>query len=462
MAGHSMKQKEINGNVEISVPLDDCGLDVSNPLANQIYLKPKEAFKRETIKSDANISFDSEALDSQESNVAGHVIYMEDAVSDEKPILAGADLAEDKQKNVLPKELSSAWMEEGSNDIWSDFASYCKTPLVLQQGVGTCGFPVIEENSSVEEHSLQQSSNVFNDNFRNHHPFPGQGHKSHTRDEFDGESKLSVSAANACAQSVSTSKLDVSRDANDNPGQCVGFADSTLKWTPCENNDWFVESTFQSDCRETATSDFDAGGVLCPTSSSLLQIQEILSANSALKVDARNLIENIFQNSFPSQPIKHGFEDFPALEKSLEMNGEGCDPIKAMESTSYEFANALEELQDLNKVCLKSSWKVSHSREKLLSTLGIDQSQKDNGQADLKDAMPSYSDLEKTEVFAGVAALPHNGTKALIQTRISVMPPQRVSHGFGHRLETAFVQWMQMNGNRALKIPKIKRHSWFM
>ncbi|XP_059814198.1 uncharacterized protein LOC132385981 [Hypanus sabinus] len=460
MAGHSMKQKEINGNVEISVPLDDCGLDVRNPLANHNYLKPKGAFKGETIKLDTNITSDSEAVDSQESNVAGHVIFMEDAVSDEKHILTGADSVEDKQKNVLPEELPSAWMEEGSNDIWSDFASYCKPPLVPHQGVGTCGFPMIEENNSGEEHSLQQGSNVFNDNFRSHHPFPSQDHKSHTRVEFDNESKLSVSAANAYAQSVSTSKLNISRDANDNPGQGVGFADSTLKWAPFESNGWLVESTFQSDCRETTTSDF--GGVLCPPTSSLLQIQEILSANSALKVDKRNLIENIFQNSFPSQPIKHAFEDIPALEKSLEMNGEGSDPIKAMESTSYEFANALEELQDLNKVCLKSSWKVSHSREKLLSTLGIDQNQKDNGQADLKDAMASYSDLEKTEVFAGVAALPHNGSKALIQTRISVMPPQRVSHGFGHQLETAFVQWMQMNGNRALKIPKIKRHSWFM
>ncbi|XP_051877534.1 uncharacterized protein LOC127573387 isoform X2 [Pristis pectinata] len=345
---------------------------------------------------------------------------MEDAISDMKHILNRADSVEDKQQNALPKEVPSASMEEGNNDIWSDFASYCKTPLIQQQCVGTfCGFPVMEENDPVAKHSLQQNSKVFNDNFKNHHPFPTQDHKSHINYEFDNESKFSVSVTNADAQEVSISKLDISRNVEDDPGQSAAFADSTLKWTSCESNGQLVEGTFQSDCSETEFSDFGAGGILCPITSPLLQIQEILSANSALKADAWNLVENIFQNSFPSEPVRHVFEDFPALEKPPEINGEESDPNKAIPSTSYEFANVWEDLQDLNKVALRSSWNVSHTREKLLSTLGIDQTQKDDGQADLEDAMASYSNLEKTGLLPEVAALPNNGPKALIQTRES-------------------------------------------
>ncbi|XP_069772687.1 uncharacterized protein [Narcine bancroftii] len=350
---------------------------------------------------------------------------MEYAISDMKHTLNGAVSVEDKQQDPFSKEVLNAFKEEGSSDLWSDFKNYYKTPLIQPQCDGIfCGLPAKEENESLERSSLQQSSKVPNDVFKNHYCLPGQGCKL----ECDKESNLFVSAAN----------------------------DSGLKWTS-ECNCQLVKATFQTDCNEAEPSDFGAAGILLPVASPLAQDQQILSANSVSKADAQNLVENIFQNSFPSEPVCHVFEDFPVLEKTLEINEES-DPNKA---TSCESGNLWKNLQDLNKVALRSSWNVLHTREKLLSTLGVDQNQQTNRQADQEDDVGSHSDLEKTEELLGVAALPDNSSKALIQTRISVTPSQRASHGFSHHLETVFMQWMQMNGCRGREAPRIKRHSWF-
>uniref|UniRef100_UPI00398F44CD uncharacterized protein isoform X2 n=1 Tax=Pristiophorus japonicus TaxID=55135 RepID=UPI00398F44CD len=392
---------------------------------------------------------------------------MEDPDNNMKLTLNGTnsvDIGEDMQHNASPNETSCASKDEGSNDLWSDFAGYCKTSLVQQQFFGTfCELSLREKDDSTEKSSLQQSSKVPH-SFKNHR-FPVQCHKSSTNHERDNESKPSVSITNACAPEFSTLKLGVSGNAEEeilsgnNPGQSEAFvdnsvADSAVKWTIFEGNGQFVNSTLQTvNYSETEFSGFGTNGVLCPTSSLFSQNQEILSASSALK------------NSFPSEPVRHSFGDIPTLEKLLEKNGEKSDTSKAETSSSHEFAFAWEMLQDLNKVALRSCWNVSHTREKLLSTLGIDQNQKDVGQADLQfleDTMTCCSDLEKIGALQEVAGLPENGTKTLIQTRISVTPSQRTGRSFTHRLETVFVQWLQMNGNRVREAPRIKKNSLFL
>ncbi|XP_078263178.1 uncharacterized protein LOC144597566 [Rhinoraja longicauda] len=381
---------------------------------------------------------------------------MEDVVLDVQHILNRADSMEDEQQDALPTETSSALKEEGSNDIWSDFASYCKTPHLQQQGVGSfCGLPTKEKDDSIKRSSPQQGFKVLNGSLKSHYHILAQLHKS---DERDSESKLAESVTSAGKQPGTASQLDTSGYVEkNNPGQS---ADSAVTWTAPVCHDQSMDGTLQTD-RETECSDFGAGAILFSATTSLLQIQEILAANSALTTDSWNLVENIFQKSFPSGPVKHDLEDFPVMEHSLEKHGEESDPNKEMALSSYEFANAWGELHDLNKVALRFSWNVSSTRVKLLSTLGIDQNHKDDGRADLEDAL-TCSDLEKTGVLPGVATLSDHGPKALIQTRISIMPSQRAAHGLSQRLEKVFVRWMQMNGSRAQKTQRINRPLSFM
>lgn len=419
----------------------------------------RKSSKKSPTILETNPSISCKALDADEPNIAGPVGYMEDVILDRQHILNRADSMEDEQQDALPRERSSALKEEGSNDIWSDFASYYKTPHLQQHGVGSfCGLPATEKNDSIKRSSPQQSFKVRNGSLKNHHHVLAQLHNSDTSYECDDESKLSVSVASAGKQQDTVSQLDISGYVEKNdPGQS---ADSADKWTAQVYHDQSMDGTLQTD-HETECSDFGAGAIIFPATESLLQIQEILTANSALTTDSWNLVENIFQKSFPSEPVKHDLEDFPELEHSLEKHGEKSDPNKAMSLLSYEFANAWGELHDLNKVALRFSWNVSSTRVKLLSILGIDQNHKDDGRADREDDL-AYSDLEKTGVLPGVAALSDHGPKALIQTRISIMPSQRTGHGLSQRLEKMIVQWMQMNGSRAQKTQRIKRPLWFM
>ncbi|XP_067847766.1 uncharacterized protein [Heptranchias perlo] len=464
-----LNRNEINGNVEIA----DCGLDVRSASVNQNCTEDQDLGKmikiqRETTVLETNKSLGSEELGPSESNIARLVDYVEDPDSNMKHILNGADLAGiggDMQHNASPSEKSCASRDEGSNELWSDFAGYCKTSLVQQQFFGTyCELPLREKGDSAERSSLQQSSKVPNSSFKNHR-FPVQHHKSSTNREYGNEPKPSILITNACAPEFSTLKLIDSVNTEEellsgnNPGQSTAFADNNLadspvKWTSFEGNGQLVNGTFQTvDCNESEFSGFGTNGGLCPTSTLFSQNQEILSASSALK------------NAFPSEPVRHSFEDITTLEKLLEINEEENDANKAKTSTSHEFSSAWEVLQDLNKVALRSCWNVSHAREKLLSTLGIDQNQKDIVQADLQfldDTMASCSDLDTIRTLPEVTAVPENGTKTLIQTRISVTPSQRISRSFTHRLETAFVQWLQMNGNRVQAAPRIKRNSLFL
>ncbi|XP_067895168.1 uncharacterized protein [Heterodontus francisci] len=480
MAEWPIKLNDINGNVEISVPLDDCGLDVRNASVNQSYIDELDLgeivkIQRETTVLETHKSFGSEALDPCDLINASLAGYMEDPSSNMKHILNGVDsvdTGEDMQLNASTNKASCASKDEENNELWSDFAGYCKTSLVQQQFFGTFHeLSLREEDDSADKSSQQQSSQIPNGSFKNHH-FPVQHHKS-TNHKCDSEFKTSVSITNACAPKF-TLKLNVFEKAEEelfsgnNPSQSAVFADnsladSALKWTTFESNDQLANGTLQTvDCSDTEFSDFGTNAALCPTSSPSSQNQEIVSASSAVKAVTWNLLENIFQNSFPSEPMRHSFEDIPTLEKLLEINGKESDANGAKTLTSPEFASAWEVLQDLNKVSSRSCWNVSDSREKLLSTLGIDQNQKDVGQAGLQfpeDTMDCCSGLEK------IGALPEvtkNGTKALIQTRISVSTSQRTVRSFTHRLETVFVHLLQMNGNRVREAPRIKRNSLFL
>lgn len=222
-----------------------------------------------------------------EPNVAGPVGYMEDVILDGQHILNSADSMEDEQQDALPRERSSALKEEGSNDIWSDFASYYKTPHLQQQDVGSfCGLPATEKNDSIKRSSPPQSFKVRNGSLKNHHHVLAQLHNSDTSYECDDESKLSVSVASAGKQQDTVSQLDISGHVEKNdPGQ------SADKWTAQVYHDQSMDGTLQTD-RETECSDFGAGAIIFTATASLLQIQEILAANSALTVSITNYYIN--------------------------------------------------------------------------------------------------------------------------------------------------------------------------
>ncbi|XP_041071205.1 uncharacterized protein LOC121292827 [Carcharodon carcharias] len=467
MAECFMKLNSINGNVEISIPLDDCGLDVRNPSMNQNSMEEQDPgeidkIRRERTVLETHRSFNLEALDPSDSINASLAGYMEDPVSNMKHILNGAELVSVREGLQLNASTNTSKNEE-SNELWSDFAGYGKA----SQFCGTFHELSLREKDDFAEKSFQkQSSKSLNGTFMNHH-FPIQRHKS-TNGKCDNELKASVSIIDACAPKFNMLKLNFSGNAEGellrghNPGQSAAFVDdsfidSAVNWTTFESNGQLDNDTLQIDCSETEFSDFGATGALCPTSSPFSENQEIVSAGSALKADTRNLLEKVFQNSFPSEPMKHSFEDIPTL---LKIHGEESDAIKA--KTSPEFPSAWEVLQDLNKVSSRSSWNVSHTRQKLLSTLGIDQNQKDIGQGDiwfLEDRMGCRSDLEMLSALPKVTTVTENGTKTLIQTRIPVTPFPRTGRSFTHRLETVFIQWLQVNGNRVRDVPRIKRNS---
>ncbi|XP_078090120.1 uncharacterized protein LOC144507166 [Mustelus asterias] len=473
MAECLVKLNGINGNVEVSIPLGDCGLDV-----NQNYMEEQDLgavqfkIQRDTTVLETHNSFNSEALDRSESVNATPAGYMEDPISKMKHNLNGADLMggrEDIQLNAPTNEGSFASNDEENNELWSDFAGYCKT----SQFCGTFRELSSREKDDFAGKSFQeQSSKIPKGGFTNHH-FPNQRHKSTNR-RCDNGLNSSVSTTDACALKFSLLKSNISGNAEEepprghNPGQSAAFVDnsftdSAANWTTFERNGQLVEGTLQTDCGETEFSGF--GTTLCPTNSPFSDNQEVLSAHSALKADTRNLLEKVFQDSFPSQPTKHSFEDIPTLEKFLEINGEESDANRAKTLTSPEFSSAWEVLQDLNKVYLRSSWNVSHARQRLLSTLGIDQNQKGVGQCDLQyleDTTACCSDLEKISALPNVPPVSENGTKTLIQTRIPVTPLPRTGRSFTHRLETVFIQWLQMNGNRVREVSRIKRNSLFL
>ncbi|XP_059505127.1 uncharacterized protein LOC125455306 isoform X2 [Stegostoma tigrinum] len=476
-----MKQKRINGNMEISVPFDDCGLNVRNPCVNQNCMEEQDLCKVLENQGDTTTilatekAFSSEALDPNDSTNDSTIGCMRDPISNRKHILNGANLMRMKKDMLLNASTSKTLCmakDEENNELWSDFAGYGQTSLVQQQFFGTLHELPLREDSSAEKSFQCHSSKIPNDNFANHH-FPTHHHNP-TNYKHDNELQTSASVINASAPQCSMLKLNSSVNAEedllrysnlDQPAVFVNnnFADSAINWT-FGSNGQLVNDTLQTlNWNETEFSGLGSPGELCPVNPPFSENQAILSASSALKADTRNHLINILQNSFPSEPIKHSFEDIPTLEKLLEVNGKECDANKA--KTSPEFPTMWEDIQDLNSLSLRSSWNVSHSREKLFSTLGIDQNQKDVGQSKLQfleETVACGSDLERTSALPEVATVPENGNRALIQTRIPATPPPRTSRSFTHRVETVVIQWLQMNGNRVREVPRVRKKSLFL
>ncbi|XP_060685175.1 uncharacterized protein LOC132818312 [Hemiscyllium ocellatum] len=467
---------ELNGNMEISVPFDDCGLGVSNSSLSQNCIEEQDLRKvRENQRDTTTIlgtekAISSEALDPNDSTNDSIIGCMEDPVSNMKHILNGADLMGMRKDTLLnastSKTLCSSKDEENS-ELWSDFAGYCKTSVVQQQFFGTFHELSLREKDDSAEKSFQHSK-IPNGYFTNHH-FPTHHHNP-TNDKCDNELKTSVSTINACAPMCRMLKLNSSVNTEEdllgcsNPEQPAVFVDNNFA-------DSAVNRTLGSDTiqtindKETECSGLGSTEALCPVNPPLSENQAILSASSALKADTRSLLENILQNSFPSEPIKCSFEDIPTLEKVLKIIGEESDTNKANTLTSLEFPKMWEDVQDLNSLSLRFCWNVSHSREKLLSTLGIDQNQKDTGQSDLQfleDTMACSLDLEKTGALPEVTTVSENGTKALIQTRIPVSAFPRTGRSLTHRLESVVIQWLHLNGNRVREVPRIKKSSLFL
>ncbi|XP_043553530.1 uncharacterized protein LOC122553575 isoform X2 [Chiloscyllium plagiosum] len=468
---------ELNGNMEISVPFDDCGLGVSNSSLSQNCIEEQDLCKvlenqRDTttvLSTEKAIS--SEALDPNASTNDSTTGCMEDPVGNMKHILNGADLMGMRKDTLLnastSKTLCSSKGEENS-ELWSDFAGYCKTSVVQQQLFGTFHELSLREKDDSAEKSFQHSK-IPNGYFTNHH-FPIHHHNP-TNNKCDNELQTSVSTINACAPMCTMLKLNSSVNTEEDLLGCSNpeppavfvdnnFADSAVNRT-FGSDGQLVNDTIQIiNYKETEFSGLGSAGALCPVNPPFSENQAILSASSALKADTRSLLENILQNSFPSEPIKCSFEDIPTLEKVLKINGEENDAYKANTLTSLEFPRMWEDVQDLNSLSLRFCWNVSHSREKLLSTLEIDQNQKDIGQSDLQfleDTMACSSDLEKTGELPEVTTVSENGTKALIQTRIPVSAFPRTGRSLTHRLESVVIQWLHLNGNRVREVPRIKK-----
>ncbi|GCC27362.1 hypothetical protein chiPu_0005786 [Chiloscyllium punctatum] len=467
---------ELNGNMEISVPFDDCGLGVSNSSLSQNCKEEQDLCKVLENQRDTTTVLNtekairSEALDPNDSTNDSITDCMEDPVSNMKHILNGADLMGMRKDTLLnastSKTLCSSKGEENS-ELWSDFAGYCKTSVVQQQFFGTFHELSLREKDDSAEKSFQHSK-FPNGYFTNHFP---THHHNPTNYKCDNELQTSVSTINACAPMCRMLKLNSSVNTEEdllgcsNPEQPAvfvdnNFADSAVNRT-FGSDGQLVNDTIQTiSDKETEFSGLGSAGALYPVNPPFSENQAILSASSALKAETRSLMENILQNSFPSEPIKSSFEDIPTLEKVLKINGEESDANKANTLTSLEFPRMWEDVQDLNSLSLRFCWNVSLIREKLLSTLGIDQNQKDIGQSDLQfleDIMACSSDLEKTGALPEVTTVSENGTKALIQTRIPVSAFPRTGRSLTHRLESVVIQWLHLNGNRVREMPRIKK-----
>ncbi|XP_048456062.1 uncharacterized protein LOC125481044 [Rhincodon typus] len=297
-----MKLKGINGNMEISVPFDDCGLNVRNPCVNQNCMEEQDLCKVLENQRDTTTilgtekTFNSEALDPNDSTNDSIIGFMEDPISNRKHILNGADLMRMRKDMLLnastSKTLCTAKDEENS-ELWSDFAGYCKTSLVQQQFFGTLHeLRLREKDDSVEKSFQHHSSKIPNGNFANHH-FPTHHHNP-TNYKHDNELQTSASVINACAPKCSMLKLNSSVNAEEDLLRCNNsdqpavfvdnnFADSAINWT-FGSNGQLVNDTFQTlNCDETEFSGLGSPGELCPVNPPFSENQAILSASSALK-----------------------------------------------------------------------------------------------------------------------------------------------------------------------------------
>ncbi|GCB80511.1 hypothetical protein scyTo_0018137 [Scyliorhinus torazame] len=299
MAECFMRLTGITGNVEASIPLDDCGLDV-----NQNCLEPQDLgevvkIQRETTVLEIHKSFNSEALNPSDSINANPTGYMGDPINDMKHNLNGADLAgvrEGTQHNSSTNESTFASKDEEGNELWSDFAGYSKT----SQFCGTFRELSLREKDDFSGKSFWEQSSIKG-SFTNHH-FPIQRHKSSNR-KCENELNASVSVTDVCIPKISMSKLNVSEKAEEellrghNPGQSAAFVDysftdSAVNGTTFERNGQLVGDTLQTDCTETEFSGFGATEALCPMNSPFSENQEILSASSALKVSLTSSFVN--------------------------------------------------------------------------------------------------------------------------------------------------------------------------
>ncbi|XP_042193979.1 uncharacterized protein LOC103175281 isoform X2 [Callorhinchus milii] len=414
---------KLDGNMEISTMSDNSATTAGSESKDQDCMEKQDLRDMITIPNGRTMAQDNECFKAKatgcsEPITAGLEGHLHDPSGKVNESLStagsmGVGNKNDLQMNIdnAPNECAevfSAPKDAESSDLWSDFMqfnTFCETSSRTN-------------DQKAERNCLLPSSEVPTARFKSC-SFPDQHQNLSQIQKCTIEPCPFAPVINGCSLKPDALKLDIPRkreeelpnrnDVDLSAEQCL--TSPSLKWKAFKDDIPSINET--AGCSKMGLSDCGIDGTPLPASNSLFQKQNYFHASSALKANTATHLESIFQSSFPFVCEKHSFENIPTLEEYLGINGEGNGANK--EKPSTRFVSAWGATVDLNRSVLRSWWNGSHARENLLSTLGVAQYQKFPGENVL-----SPSTLEKIGACPMVTALPEDGNKPLIQTRVNI------------------------------------------
>uniref|UniRef100_G1NL64 Aftiphilin clathrin-binding box domain-containing protein n=1 Tax=Meleagris gallopavo TaxID=9103 RepID=G1NL64_MELGA len=176
-------------------------------------------------------------------------------------------------------------------------------------------------------------------------------------------------------------------------------------------------------------------------------------ASSSLN-EADLCYEGIFKSGFPEVLVSQSNESIRSLDQVLGVNNEDVGiPELTNNRLCIDSGNIWRTLRDLDNTSrLRHPWSKSHCQENLLSVLGIDANRTDFPECQNDITEESNAKDNEDFRFDGFSI---NNCKALIQTKLSVLPDSRQDQLFTCNL---FLKTTSSNGNMQYITTPRKKH----